>query len=158
MNAESIVSELEAKRAAGWAFSDLLGLAVRLLHESDPRFDWTGIYELGDDGILRLGPFEGAPTDHTEIPVGRGVCGTAVAEGRDVNVPDVRELENYLACSLETRSELVVLIRSGDRVHAQIDIDSHTPSAFDPAAEAAVKRVADALAKVYEAKRRPEGR
>jgi len=152
---EPILSELEAKRAAGWAAPDLKALAVRLLHESDRRFDWTGIYELAEDGVLRLGSFVGAPTEHTEIPVGRGVCGTAVAEARDVNVPDVRALENYLACSLETRSELVVLIRTRERIYAQIDIDSHTPGAFDPATEAAVRQVAEALAAIYEAEAEP---
>ena len=151
MNADAIVAEIEAKRAAGWEFERLKERAVRLLHESNPRFHWTGIYELGADGVLRLGPFLGAHTDHTTIPVGKGVCGTAVAEGRDQNVPDVRALENYLACSLETRSELVVLIRSGSRIHAQIDIDSHEPSAFDTATEDGVRQVADALARIYDA-------
>ena len=152
MNADAIVTELDAMRAQGWSATSLKELAVRLLHESNPRFHWTGIYELFPDGTLRLGPFLGAPTDHVSIPVGRGVCGTAVAEARNINVPDVRELDNYLACSLETRSELVVLIRIGNRIYAQIDIDSHQPAAFDPGTEESVQKVADALAPLYEAK------
>jgi len=102
--------------------------------------------------VLRLGPFVGAPTDHVFIGVGRGVCGTAVAECRNMNVPDVRRIPNYLACSSETRSELVVLIRSGARIHAQIDIDSHEIGAFDDATVAAVQQVADTLARLYEAR------
>ena len=70
------------------------------------------------------------------LKAGNGVCGTAVAERRNLNIPDVRRVENYLACSVETRSELVVLIRSGDRIHAQVDIDSHEVNAFDEGAVA----------------------
>jgi len=120
----------------------------------DPRFHWTGIYELFSDNVLRLGPYVGSPTDHVFIGVGNGVCGTAVAEKRNLNIPDVREISNYLACSAETRSELVVLIRTGDRIHAQIDIDSHQVGAFNDDSVAMVQRVADWLAKAYEARGR----
>jgi GAF domain-containing protein len=80
------------------------------------------------------------------------VCGTAVAERRNMNIPDVRQVSNYLACSAETRSELVVLIRSGDEIHAQIDIDSHEVGAFDDATVQGVQRVADWLAGAYAAR------
>src|SRR5678815_4300219 len=98
-------------------------------------------YELFPDNMLRLGPFVGAPTDHVFIGVGRGVCGRAVAERRNMNIPDVRAESNYLACSTQTRSELVVLIRLGDQIFAQIDIDSHQLAAFDDAAVALVQGV-----------------
>jgi GAF domain-containing protein len=75
-----------------------------------------------------------------------GVCGTAVATGRDQNVGDVRAVENYLACNTWTRSELVVLIRRGPAILGQIDIDSDEPDPFSPEEEAEVRRVADALA------------
>jgi GAF domain-containing protein len=123
---------------------------------TEPRFHWTGIYELFPDDVLRLGPFVGAPTDHVFIAVGQGVCGTAVAERRNINVPDVSKVENYLACSTSTRSELVVLIRRGERIFAQIDIDSHECDAFDPAAVAAVEQVAEWLATEYERRERPQ--
>jgi GAF domain-containing protein len=119
----------------------------------DPRFHWTGIYELYPDAMLRLGPFVGSPTDHVFIAVGRGVCGTAVAEKRNMNIPDVRKVSNYLACSTATRSELVVLIRSGNEIHAQIDIDSHEVAAFDDEAVDKVQRIADWLAAAYERRR-----
>lgn len=141
----------------GADFAEVLETAVRGLHEVSPRFDWTGIYELFPDDVLRLGPFVGAPTDHVFIGVGRGVCGTAVAEGRNMNIPDVRQVENYLACSTETRSELVVLIRSGDRIHAQIDIDSHEVGAFDDHLVDQVQRVADVLARAYESRATASG-
>src|SRR4029077_1477859 len=115
---DKIIAELDRLQKSGAPFEDLLKAAVHGLHELDPRFHWTGIYELFPDNVLRLGPFIGAPTDHVFIGVGRGVCGTAVAERRNINVPDVSKAQNYLACSASTRSELVVLIRKGDRVFA----------------------------------------
>ncbi|HEU4401459.1 MAG TPA: GAF domain-containing protein, partial [Candidatus Polarisedimenticolia bacterium] len=77
-------------------------------------------------------------------------CGTAVAERRNINVPDVSKATNYLACSAATRSELVILIRRGGTIYAQIDIDSHEIDAFDPKSVTEVERVADWLAKAYE--------
>ena len=74
------------------------------------------------------------------------MCGTAVATGQDQNVPDVRAVENYLACNTWTRSELVVLIRRGDRILGQIDVDSDAPDPFTPEEQAEVRRVADAIA------------
>jgi len=150
---DDLLAALDAKRAAGAALPELVEAAVRGLHESDRRFNWTGVYELGADGMLHLGPYVGPATDHTTIPVGRGVCGTAVAEKRDLNIPDVRHLTNYLACSLRTRSELVILIRDGETIYAQIDIDSHKVNAFDASATRKVERVAAWLTPVYAAAR-----
>jgi GAF domain-containing protein len=95
--------------------------------------------------LLVLEAFDGAHGPH-RIPVGRGICGRAVAEGRDLNVPDVSQADGYLACSIETRSELVVLIRRHDEILGQIDIDSDAVDGFDADEEAAVRAVADALA------------
>ena len=153
MTAARVISELEALAASGAELDALLEAAVRGVHRLDPRFHWTGIYELFPDDVLRLGPFVGAPTEHAFIGVGRGVCGTAVAERRNINVPDVSKAGNYLACSTDTRSELVVLIRSGETIWAQIDIDSHDLNAFDDRSEAMVQGVADWLARAYESRR-----
>lgn len=114
-----------------------------------PHFNWTGIYLLEGD-TLYLGPYVGEPTEHTAIPVGRGVCGRAVAEERDLNIPDVTREENYLACSIKTKSELVVLIRPGGEIFGQIDIDSHFPDAFGPVEEELVREVAVALERKLE--------
>jgi GAF domain-containing protein len=154
IKAEKIIADLEQRQQSGAAFEDLLQDAVRGLHDLDERFHWTGIYELFPDNVLRLGPFLGAPTDHVFIGVGRGVCGTAVAERRNINVPDVRLVSNYLACSTETRSELVILIRKGEKIYAQIDIDSHQVAAFDEGTVSRVQRVADWLAGLYESRER----
>ncbi len=149
-----ICHRLDELATGGAGFDALLERAVDLLHHSNPRFHWTGIYELFPDDVLRLGPFVGAPTDHVFISVGRGVCGSAVAERRDKNVPDVSKEPNYLACSSATKSELVVLIRKGNTIFAQIDIDSHDIDAFDPHTEREVRVVADWLAVKYDARRR----
>jgi L-methionine (R)-S-oxide reductase len=149
MTVATLLVDLDASAARGVPFEELLEAAVRGLHDTNPRFHWTGIYELFEDGSLRLGPFVGAPTEHVFIGYGKGICGTAVAEGRNLNIPDVSKVGNYLACSTETRSELVVLIRTGDVIHGQIDIDSHQLDAFDPSAVEDVQKVADWLARLY---------
>jgi L-methionine (R)-S-oxide reductase len=149
MTGEEICRKLDALAAQGAGIERLLASAVEYLHASSGRFHWTGIYELFPDNVLRLGPFIGAATDHVFIAVGRGVCGTAVAERRNINVPDVSKVANYLACSTTTRSELVVLIRKGERIFGQIDIDSHELDAFDGETAAMVEKVAERLAEAY---------
>jgi L-methionine (R)-S-oxide reductase len=119
--------------------------AMQRLADTFPHYNWVGIYWLEDD-VLVLGPYVGKPTDHTRIPVGRGVCGTAVAERKNKIVPDVRRLDNYLACSLETRSEIVVLIKNGDRILGQIDADGSEVGAFDASDESLLTEVAEMLA------------
>src|SRR5262245_35807248 len=153
LSGAEICQRLDDLAAGGASFDTILEHAVDLMHHAHPRFHWTGIYELFPDDVLRLGPFVGPPTDHVFICVGRGVCGTAVAERRNMNIPDVRRITNYLACSATTRSELVVLIRTGDVIHAQIDIDSNEVAAFDDEAVAQAQRVADWLAMLYQARR-----
>lgn len=128
-----------------------LGSAVKYVAALSPRFNWVGIYILKGK-TLQLGPYIGAKTGHTKIKVGVGVCGTALAEDRDQNVPDVRARENYLSCSLETRSELVVLVRDKKgKVRGQIDIDSHVVDAFGPDEEKSVRKVADELGALWPA-------
>ncbi len=117
--------------------------------DSLPTYNWSGIYRLEGDTLV-LDAYVGAATDHTEIPVGRGVCGTAVAENENQVIEDVRELDNYLACSLETRSEIVVLIRKGDEILGQIDIDGHEVNAFGIEDEKFLTSIAGVLAERWE--------
>lgn len=144
-----ISSETADALVAAIQRSDRRGLelrqeAMRRLSEL-PHYDWSGVYRLEGD-VLRLDAFVGAATDHTQIPVGAGVCGTAVAEDRNVVVDDVRESTNYLACSIETRSEIVVLIRRNDEILGQIDIDGHEVGAFDASDETFLEQIAAILA------------
>lgn len=108
-------------------------------------YDWCGIYRLERD-ILVLDAFVGAPTDHTQIPIGVGVCGTAVKEGKNQVISDVRELDNYLSCSTQTRSEIVVLIEREGVVLGQIDIDGHDINRFTGEDEEFLTQLAALLA------------
>ena len=117
---------------------------VQRMHETGQKYNWVGVYLLSGDQLV-LHSYIGKPTEHTRIKVGQGVCGTAVAEGRDINVPDVEALDNYLACSVETKSEIVMLIRDGDRILGQIDIDSDTAAAFTEDDERELRTIADTL-------------
>ena len=105
--------------------------AVRILADRVPDYTWVGIYRLFGNELV-LGPFVGKPSPHTHIPLGRGICGEAAAEKTTIIVDDVNADPRYLACSLETRSEIVVLIMRGCDVLGEIDIDSDRPAAFGP--------------------------
>lgn len=107
-----------------------------------PQASWVGIYWLRR-GELVIGPFDGAPPKHERIAVGRGVCGTAVETGSDQVVSDVRTVDNYLACSPEVRSEMVVLIRSHGSVIGQIDVDANAVDAFSRDDYCVLRTVAD---------------
>jgi len=102
------------------------------LHQNVPHYDWFGFYWTAPDAPdeLVLGAFAGEPTEHTRIKFGEGVCGSAAKEQRTLNIPDVNALDNYLACSLATKSELVVPIFQGKAVMGEVDIDSHRLDAF----------------------------
>jgi L-methionine (R)-S-oxide reductase len=140
-DADALLARLRASRTRG---SEFRREAMELLSEL-PNYNWSGVYRLEGDTLV-LDEFIGAPTDHTRIAVGVGVCGTAVAEGRNQVVEDVRELSNYLSCSISTRSEIVVLIRRGNQVLGQIDIDGHEVGAFDSSDESMLDEIARVIA------------
>jgi GAF domain-containing protein len=131
---------------------EAMAASMRVIADSLPHYNWVGIYLL-NGAMLELGPYVGAATDHTRIPVGRGVCGTAVAENANQVIADVRSLDNYLACSVETRSEIVVLIRhpKSGAILGQIDADGHAVGAFDASDEALLEAIAGRLAPVLAA-------
>jgi L-methionine (R)-S-oxide reductase len=103
--------------------------AVEILKARMPDYSWVGIYQLFGNELV-LGPFQGKPSPHTRIPVGRGICGAAVAEKETIIVDDVNADPRYLACSDETTSEIVVPIMRGSDVLGEIDIDSDRRAAF----------------------------
>lgn len=145
LDSSRIVAGLRAAFARGQSREALLRLAAEKIRAAGRPYTSVYMYMLQGQELV-LEAFAGRETEHTRIPVGMGVCGTAVARGQDQNVPDVREIQNYLACNAWTRSELVVLIRRGSLILGQIDIDSDEPNPFTPDEEAAVRQVADALA------------
>jgi len=131
-----------------------LGSAVRYIASLSPLFHWVGIYKLIGNNLI-LGPFMGEKTEHKKIPIGKGICGTAVQKNTDLNIPDVSKIENYLSCSLETRSELVVLIRNKkNKILGQIDIDSHVLNAFTEENEKKIKKIADELGELWKEERK----
>ena len=118
---------------------------VATLKRTMADYSWVGIYLL-DGNELVLGPFEGEPSPHTRIPVGRGVCGAAAAEKATIIVDDVTADPRYLACSADTRSEIVVPIMAGNEVLGEIDIDSDRLAAFDASDRQLLESVAALLA------------
>ena len=114
-------------------------------------FNWTGIYLFdSNNDKLELEYFVGKPTEHTSIKVGVGVCGSAVSENIDKIITDVRNEENYLACSLETRAEIVVLIKKNNQILGQIDVDSDLVDAFDEIDHKNLKIIANLIIKGLE--------
>lgn len=144
VSTEQALEIIQAVRESHARGFDLRLLAMQALDDL-PDYNWSGIYRLDGDTLV-LDAYVGAETDHTRIPVGRGVCGTAVAENKNQVIDDVRELENYLACSVSTRSEIVVLIRRDGEILGQIDIDGHRVGAFDDSDEKLLQELAVLLA------------
>lgn len=155
LEATSTVKRLQEMRDSGYLSDAILREAVKSIKAADSRYDWVGVYLLNpDEQVLWLHNYIGESTEQARIPVGEGVCGTAVVEGKNKIVGDVTEIENYVACSPEAASEMVVLIRAGSEVLGQIDVDSRRKNAFTPEDEEAVQIVADKLAEVLMAERR----
>lgn len=120
-------------------------VAVATLKERLPHYNWVGIYLL-DGNELVLGPFLGKPSPHTRIALDRGICGAAATQQQTIIIDDVNSDARYLACSLETRSEIVVPIMAGDRVLGEIDIDSDRLAAFGARDRVLLEDIASALA------------
>jgi len=117
----------------------------RFLRASFAHYPWVGVYRVEGDGLV-LDAWDGAQaTEHTRIPIARGICGQAVREERTVVVDDVRSDPNYLACFLETRAEIVVPIRHGGRVVGEVDIDGNAVRTFDASDRRFLEAVATKL-------------
>jgi GAF domain-containing protein len=147
-SADEIVGQVEKVVESSATRDEVLRQAVRILKEGREHYNWVGIYLIDRDTLV-LHNYLGKPTEHTHIPIGKGVCGVAVAEGSNQIVGDVTKLDNYLACSVETRAEIVVLIKRGSEILGQIDIDSDLENAFTLEDEALLGRVADLIARRF---------
>ncbi len=113
------------------ATEDTLLNLCTLLKSEVPYYDWVGFYfKNGDKKELKLGPYAGAPTDHTIIPFGKGICGQVAVSNQNFVVPDVKAQDNYIACSISVKSEIVVPIFVDGENVGQIDIDSNTLNPF----------------------------
>ena len=121
---------------------------VNILKDQMPDYSWVGIYLLDGEELV-LGPFLGKPSPHTRIPLTKGICGAAALRKETVIVDDVDADPRYLACSLETRSEIVVPILRGSTVLGEIDIDSDKKAAFGRADRALLESIATLLARKF---------
>jgi GAF domain-containing protein len=145
MDNRSICASAEQLAASTSDARTTMAETIVLLQRERPHYNWVGIY-LIENGELVLGPFVGKPTPHTRIPLNQGICGAAASTGHTLVVDDVNADPRYLACSLETRSEIVVPIARDGQVLGEIDIDSDIPSAFTEEDRALLEQVAGILA------------
>ena len=145
MDRADLMTALSSAIAAAPTAESAMQQAVRLLKDAIPHYTWVGIYILEGDELV-LGPYIGKPSPHTRIPLGRGICGAAATEKATIVVDDVNADPRYLACSIETKSEIVVPIMRGADVLGEIDIDSDRPAAFGPPDRALLEPVAAMLA------------
>jgi L-methionine (R)-S-oxide reductase len=131
-----VQKEVDRLSQAAGSVEDFMWEMVKLLHDRMLKYNWVGFYMLeekpvdGQPRMLVLGPFQGAMTPHTRIPLNQGICGAAASTGKTVVVDDVSLDHRYLACSTETKSEIVVPVFVRGGVVGELDIDSHFPAAF----------------------------
>src|ERR1700721_1964272 len=152
---KDLIPELDTLAASATSSEELMNGIVALLHKNLLKYNWVGFYMIQKEGpgedVLILGPFKGSMTPHTRIQLNQGICGAAASSGKTVVVDDVSADSRYLACSLETKSEIVVPVFVSGKVVGELDIDSHFLAAF--AAEADPKlceHAANLLAKGIE--------
>jgi L-methionine (R)-S-oxide reductase len=151
---EEVRQELTQLVQASPTANDLMQRMVKLLHDRMLKYNWVGFYMLepgAQPPVLVLGAFEGAMTPHTRIPLNQGICGAAASSGQTVVVDDVSKDPRYLACSLETKSEIVVPVFVHGKVVGELDIDSHFPAAFTPEHQELVQYCATLVGKKLEA-------
>jgi L-methionine (R)-S-oxide reductase len=133
---EQLAAELKVLAQSSPSVEDLMTTIVGRLQQYLPHYNWAGFYMVekslmpGVDPVLVLGPYVGAQTPHTRIPLNQGICGAAVSTGNTIVVDDVNSDPRYLACSIETKSEIVVPVRLKGEIVGELDIDSHEPAAF----------------------------
>ena len=142
---EEIRNELTELAQAVPNAQELMQTMVKRLHERMLKYNWVGFYMLepgAQPPMLVLGAFEGAMTPHTRIPLNQGICGAAASSGHTVVVDDVSKDPRYLACSLETKSEIVVPVFAHCKVVGELDIDSHFAAAFTPEHQTLVQNCA----------------
>lgn len=140
---------LEVLRDSALPVTERLQEVCNLLHNEIPVYDWVGFYfRNGTLEELKLGPYAGDPTDHTVIPFGKGICGQVALSNQNFVVPDVAAQDNYIACSLHVKAEIVIPIFVDGANIGQLDIDSHTPDPFSEKDERFLEFVCEAVAHI----------
>jgi GAF domain-containing protein len=121
----------------------------KLLESHVDYYNWVGFYfRNGNKEELKLGPYVGEPTDHTIIPFGKGICGQVAVSNQNFVVPDVAAQDNYIACSITVKAEIVIPIFVNGENIGQIDIDSNTPDPFTEADERFLEFVCKEVARI----------
>jgi GAF domain-containing protein len=141
-----ILDEIESLAGKAPNRESFLSETARFINRHFPHYNWVGFYFLEGDK-LQVGPYVGKPTPHTVIDLHQGVCGAAVSQGETIVVDDVNADPRYLACSLETRSEIVVPIRIKGKIVGELDIDSDRLAAFTVKDKALMEAIADLVGK-----------
>ena len=125
-----------------------LGEICRLLNEKIDFYDWVGFYFLNEDQKkLVLSSFAGKPTEHKEIPVGKGICGQVAKSSKSLIIDDVSKEKNYISCDIDVKSEIVVPIFVNGENFGQIDVDSRKIDAFDKNDENFLKQINELISK-----------
>src|ERR1700685_1026013 len=135
---KDLIPDLDALAVTATSSLELMNKIVSLLHKNLLKYNWVGFYmiqrEASGADVLILGPFKGSMTPHARIELNQGICGAADSSGKTVVIDDVSVDSRYLACSLETKSEIVVPVFVVGKVVGELDIDSHFLGAFAAAA------------------------
>jgi L-methionine (R)-S-oxide reductase len=152
---DEVRKELEHLAGSVRSAGALMETITRVLHDRMLKYNWVGFYMLEKSaeekaGVLALGAFQGAMTPHTRIPLNQGICGAAASTGRTLVIDDVGDDSRYLACSTETKSEIVVPIFVRNEVVGELDIDSHFPAAFSHEDRELVEYCAGLVGKLLE--------
>ena len=150
MSFETLKPQVEAIIANSSLSKDekLLNIC-KLLETNIEYYNWVGFYfKNGDKNELKLGPYVGEPTDHTIIPFGKGICGQVAVSNKNFVVPDVSAQDNYIACSITVKAEIVIPIFVNGENIGQIDIDSNTPDPFTEADERFLEFVCQKVASI----------
>ena len=148
-----LIPELDSLVVTAPSAEALMKDTVTLLHGKLTKYNWVGFYMLepkANPPVLVLGHYRGAMTPHTCIPLNQGICGAAASSGKTVVVDDVKKDSRYLACSLETKSEIVVPVFVNGAVAGELDIDSHFPAAFGTEDRALIEYIAQLVGKRLE--------
>jgi len=132
-------------------FEDKLQDICELLEEEIEIFDWVGFYLVDPraDRELVLGPYVGEPTDHTRIPFGKGICGQTAETNETFVVQDVNQEDNYLACSIHVKAEIVVPVKKEGEFVAELDIDSHTKDSLTDEHRTMLEKACESLANLF---------
>jgi GAF domain-containing protein len=150
---QTVTQAIGSLVASVFSRRELMEQITRKLHAEMLKYNWVGFYMLEEDGegpVLVLGPYTGAMTPHTRIRLNQGLCGAAASGGKTVVVDNVGSDPRYLACSVETKSEIVVPIFVRGKVAGELDVDSHFSAAFGPEDRSLVEHCAALVGKYLE--------